>query len=223
MSRRVSAIIPAGGVGKRFGLNSKKQYYLFNNKPIIYYTLEKLISAYAFYEIIIGAAKEDYEFLGKVCKQLNIGNVKFAEKGAERYNTVYNAVKQSCGDYILVHDAVRPCVDKDVVVNVINSAFDSGAAICGIKPSDTVKSVEKGRVKKTLDRNKLLMVHTPQCFIREILVKSLENILPSDSITDDSSAVELAGYDVTVVMSNPENIKITTKSDLVFLEKYVNV
>ncbi len=224
MGSKVSAIIPAGGVGRRFGSNCKKQYHFLNDKPIIFYTLKRLISSYPFCEIVIGAAEEDYDFLFEVCSNLDINNVKFAERGVERYNTVYNAAKLSHGDYLLVHDAVRPCVDKKVVENVIHSAFDLGAAICGIKPVDTVKCVENGMVKRTLNRNNLLLVHTPQCFKREILIKALENILSTqDYISDDSSAVEIAGNDVAVVMSNPENIKVTTKSDLIFLEKYLKL
>lgn len=222
MNEKVTAVIPAGGVGKRFGSDKKKQFFSLNEKPIIYYTLASLMRAFEFSRVIIGAAPEDFSELEDICNSLQINNYSFSPKGSERFHTVYNAMKYCNTDYVLIHDAVRPCVDKNVVIKTIEKAFETGAAVCGIKPSDTVKTVHNGKITETLDRETLLLTHTPQCFKREIIMEGLENVFKKDlPVTDDSSAVELTGYPVAVVESNPENIKITRYSDLDFLKKYL--
>lgn len=219
---KVSAVIPAGGVGKRFGGDKKKQFYMINGKPVIYYTIKKLSSSYDFEEIIVGADREEFGVLSSVFSELEITNYVLTEKGEERFDTVCNGIQKAGSDYILIHDAVRPCVEAFVVKDVISMAFRSGAAVCGIKPADTVKSVRDGKVVETKDRNTLLITHTPQCFQREILQKALDYIQENRIfVTDDSSAVEFAGWDVDVVESNIENIKITTKHDFVYLQNFI--
>ena len=222
MKKSISAIIPAGGIGKRFAVDGKKQFFMLNRRPIIYYTLTSLIEAYEFDQIIIGAASEDFAELENICKSLNINNYLFSEKGEERSNTVYNALEYCESDYVLIHDSVRPCVDKDVVFNVIQRAFEKDAVICGVRPSDTVKLLEDGKISRTLERKKILLTHTPQCFLKKLIWEGLRYVFQNGlSVTDDSSAVELLGHPVEVVPSNPENIKVTKYSDIHFLKKYL--
>jgi len=223
MKKNISAIIPAGGVGKRFGFEGKKQFFMLNDRPIIYYTLASLVEAYEFDQIIIGAAHEDFTELENICNSLNISNYLLSEKGKERSNTVYNALEHCDTDYVFIHDSVRPCVDKEVVLSIIQRVFEMDAVICGVRPSDTVKLTEKGKISHTLEREKLLLAHTPQCFARKLIMEGLRHVFHNSlSVMDDSSAVELLGHQVEVVPSNPENIKVTKYSDIYFLKEYLN-
>ena len=223
MNKSISAIIPAGGIGKRFTVEGKKQFFRLNGRPIIYYTLAALIEAYDFDQVIIGAAPEDFPELASICESLNINNYLFSEKGEERSNTVYNALEYCSSDYVLIHDSVRPCVDKQVVYNTIQRVFEKDAVICGVRPSDTVKLLEDSKISHTLEREKLLLTHTPQCFSKKLILEGLRYVFQNGlSVTDDSSAVEFLGHSVEVIPSNPENIKITKYSDIYFLKEYLS-
>ena len=222
MKKSISAIIPAGGIGKRFAVDGKKQFFRLNGRPIIYYTLASLVETYEFDQIIIGAASEDFTEMENICNSLNISNYLLSEKGEERSNTVYNALEYCNSDYVLIHDSVRPCVGKEVVLNIIQRVFERDAVICGVRPSDTVKLLEDGKVSHTLEREKFLLTHTPQCFSKKLIREGLRYVFQNGlSVTDDSSAVELLGHPVEVVPSNPENIKVTKYSDIHFLKKYL--
>lgn len=222
MKKSISAIIPAGGIGKRFTVEGKKQFFRLNGKSIIYYTLAALIEAYEFDQIIIGAAPEDFTELTKICESLNINNYLLSEKGEERSNTVYNALEYCSSDYVLIHDSVRPCIDKEVVLNIIQKVFEKDAVICGVRPSDTVKLIDDGKISHTLERERLLLTHTPQCFLKKLIRQGLRYVFQNGlSVTDDSSSVELLGHKVEVVPSNAENIKVTKYSDIYFLKEYL--
>ncbi|TYB34486.1 MAG: 2-C-methyl-D-erythritol 4-phosphate cytidylyltransferase [Flexistipes sinusarabici] len=223
MKKSISAIVPAGGIGKRFTVEGKKQFFSLNGRPIIYYTLAALMGAYKFDQVIIGAAPEDFTELENICESLNINNYLLSEKGEERSNTVYNALGYCSSDYVLIHDSVRPCVDKQVVYNTIQRVFEKDAVICGVRPSDTVKLLEGSKISHTLERERLLLTHTPQCFSKKLILEGLRYVFQNDlSVTDDSSAVEVLGHQVEVVPSNAENIKVTKYSDIYFLKEYLS-
>jgi 2-C-methyl-D-erythritol 4-phosphate cytidylyltransferase len=211
----IDVIIPAAGIGSRFSDKVKKQFFLINEKPVFYHTLKKLYNSYIFNKFLIGASKEDFNFIQGILTELNISNYELVIGGKERQDTVYNCLKKSNSDFVLIHDAVRPFVKKDVIVNTIEKAFECGAAICGLFVKDTVKYVHNNEILKTLDRNFIFLAHTPQVFKLEILKEAASLVKRKKLfITDESQAVEILGYKVEIVSSNQENIKITTKSDL---------
>ncbi|UOD34379.1 2-C-methyl-D-erythritol 4-phosphate cytidylyltransferase [Deferribacteraceae bacterium V6Fe1] len=219
MNCSVSAIIPAAGIGKRFSDKEKKQFYLINGKPILYYTLKALQCSFSFLEYIIGARKEDFDFIKSVCSDLNIKNCKLVLGGKERFDTVYNCLCESSGEYVLIHDAVRPFITKQLVTNCLELAQKYSAAVCGITPRDTVKQINDGIIDKTIERDKLILTHTPQVFEKKLLQKALqyqrENSL---FITDEAMAVELIGNNVYVTQSNFSNIKLTQPEDILYFK-----
>ncbi len=214
----VALVIAAGGVGNRFSSNVKKQFYEIDGKPILYHTITNMLKAYKFDEIVIGFSQDDVEYIENIMCEINpFANtlVVYAESGATRAETVLNCIKKCQSSIVVVHDAVRPFITKDIVINVINGAIENGCTICAINATDTVKYVENGVIKHTINRENVYLAHTPQAFKKELLHNALNNAITSNlAITDEASAMELAGYNVTVTNSSKHNIKITTQDDL---------
>lgn len=215
---KVALIIAAAGIGKRFSDNIKKQFYEIDKKPILYWTIKKLISLYNFDEIIIGVNNNDIEFINGILSDFNV-EIKLVEGGDTRTKTVLNCVSCSCSDIVLIHDAVRPFITKKIVDNVIENAIKYDGAIPALKVRDTVKSVNDNFIKNTIDRELLYLAHTPQGFkrieIKEAIEKSIKDNI---EITDEASAMEYCNKKVVVVNSNYDNIKITFSDDIEIIE-----
>ncbi|KAA0259180.1 2-C-methyl-D-erythritol 4-phosphate cytidylyltransferase [Deferribacter autotrophicus] len=218
--KKIDIVIPAAGVGNRFGSAVKKQFYKILGKPVFYYTLKHLKESYPFNNFIIGCKKSNDEiFIRNLLDELKIDNFKIVEGGKERFNTVFNCLLVSDVEYVLIHDAVRPIVKKEVVEEIISKLNEYKGVICGLKVRDTVKIVEGDIVKETIDREKLLLSHTPQGFDRLKLIEALKFVLDKGlKITDEAQAFELLGEKVGYVPSYPENIKITYKEDVDYVE-----
>jgi 2-C-methyl-D-erythritol 4-phosphate cytidylyltransferase len=206
-------------VGKRFGTEVKKQYLQICGKPLLYYTLKALNRAYAFDEFIIGASPDDFDSLRQHAQLAGLKNYRLTEGGAERYETVYNCLKEVRSDMVLIHDAVRPFVTPELVQSVISAAREQGAAVCGLKVRDTLKKINGGLIEKTVSRDEYLLSHTPQVFKTSVLKKAVENAGEYDIVvTDEAQAMELYGKKVSWVESTPDNIKLTYQSDLQMME-----
>lgn len=212
----ISLIIPAAGVGKRFSANIKKQFTEIDSKPLIYWTIKRLITAYKFDELIVGINQDDIKFMDKVMADLHL-NIPYiyAEGGKERANTVLNCLLKSNCSYAAVHDSVRPFVSSQVVKETVERAYQKNAAICGMPVRDTVKKINGNIIEKTVSRDNLFLAHTPQVFKKDIILNALYSALENNIIvTDEASACEYAGIQVETVLSNYENIKVTYSEDI---------
>ncbi|MDT3694032.1 MAG: 2-C-methyl-D-erythritol 4-phosphate cytidylyltransferase [Mucispirillum sp.] len=225
----ISLIIPAAGVGKRFSANIKKQFTEIDGRPLIYWTIKRLVTAYNFNELIIGLNQDDIKFMDNVISDLNL-NIPhiYAEGGKERANTVLNCLLKSNCSYAAVHDSVRPFVSSQVVKDTIDKAYQTNAAICGMPVRDTVKKINENIIEKTIPRDNLFLAHTPQVFKKDIILNALHSALENNIIvTDEASACEYAGIQVDTVLSNYENIKVTYAEDIsliqLFKEKFFEV
>lgn len=218
----ISLIIPAAGVGKRFSANIKKQFTEIDGMPLIYWTIKRLVTAYNFDELIIGLNQDDIKFMDYVISDLKL-NIQYiyAEGGKERANTVLNCLLKSNCSYAAIHDSVRPFVSSQIVINTINKAYQSNAAICGIPVRDTVKKINGSIIEKTVSRDSLFLAHTPQVFKKDIILNALYSALDNNIIiTDEASACEYAGIQVETVLSNYENIKVTYAEDIDLIELF---
>ncbi|GAB7140786.1 2-C-methyl-D-erythritol 4-phosphate cytidylyltransferase [Deferribacterales bacterium RsTz2092] len=221
----VSAIIPAAGVGKRFSGGvvgaPKKQFFLIDGRPILYHTLKALKNTYNYKEYIVGALDSDSDFVMSAAQLAGV-SVKLSVGGADRAETVLNALELASGKYALVHDAVRPFITKSIVERVISAALQCGGAICGMFARDTIKRVKDDRVLETLARDSIFQAHTPQVFERLRLIEAIKSAKQNGiALTDEASAFEYIGYDVAVVASSADNIKITLREDLALAEYLV--
>ncbi len=220
-SMNASVIIVAAGLGLRMGGPVKKPYIELEGKPLFLRSIEKFIGLDAVTEIILVVGGPEVEYIksqwGDAISKYTIP-VKIVEGGRRRQDSVYNGL-QNIDDstaVILVHDAVRPLVDRQVIENVIKIARERGAAIPAVPVQATLKAVDnQRRIIRTVSREALCMAQTPQGFRKEILLRAYDALAETgEEVTDDAQAVEKLGYPVEIVPDSSSNIKITTPEDL---------
>jgi len=227
-NKKIWVVIPAAGVGKRMQSNTPKQYLTLNNKTVIEHTLAVFDQHDAVSEIVVAvsAGDEYWDSLNiHLSKPLHI-----AKGGKERCDSVLNSLiflsdKAADDDWVLVHDAARPCLRNDDLTLLLDTLqqHDVGG-ILAIPVRDTMKrSGDNNTVKETVDREGLWHALTPQMFRYDLLKKSLESALQQNNIiTDESSAIELFGLHPVLVEGHADNIKITRPEDLALAEFYLS-
>jgi 2-C-methyl-D-erythritol 4-phosphate cytidylyltransferase len=220
---RVSVILPAAGLGTRMGREkagtSRKQFMLLEGAPILIHTIRKFLRSPSVAEIIVALRPEDLDWArGLVHQEHPTRPVRFVEGGDSRQQSVENALATLAPDteLVAVHDAVRPFIDSELVEKVIAEAAQTGAAIVGIVPVDTVKRIHKNKIRATLPREHLVLAQTPQVFRYDLLKRAFEMARQDGfTATDESSLVErLEQVEVTVVQGSDRNIKITKPTDM---------
>jgi 2-C-methyl-D-erythritol 4-phosphate cytidylyltransferase len=227
-SGKVFVIIPSAGAGRRLG-GIKKNFLTLNDTPLLALTLRPFEDSPLVDSIVIAVAKEDIEFCKRevVEKHSFTKVIKIVAGGAERQESVrlaIESIKDECAesDIILVHDGARPLVTLSIITAVIEAAREYGASIAAVRPKDTIKSINGEFVEKTLTRNELLQVQTPQGFSAKVLRDAFKEAAASAFIgTDESSLVERLDYmrnKIRIVSGSYENIKITTAEDIAFAE-----
>jgi len=218
---KVTAVIPAAGAGKR--MNSKKQFLELNGRPVLDITVSVFDECQAIDDIIVVVAKEDIGSTKDLLKERK--KVKsIVAGGAERQDSVYNGIKaiipESEEDIVVIHDAARPLITKDIISKAVTEAKVSKAVVVGIPSKDTVKTVSpENIIMETLDRASIWLVQTPQAFHYSVIKQAYERAQRIKyKATDDSKLVERMGLSVKMIMGSSENIKITTKEDLAMAE-----
>jgi 2-C-methyl-D-erythritol 4-phosphate cytidylyltransferase len=230
---RVSVIIPAAGLGTRMGRTapekegiSRKQFMLLSGSPILVHTIRKFVSAPSVAEIVVALRPDDMEWANELIHKEGLQHIVRTISGGEsRQQSVENALASIGADMelVAVHDAVRPFVERELIEKVIAEAAQSGAAIVGIVPVDTVKQVHRTKVRATLPRERLILTQTPQVFRLELLRQAFEKAREDVFIgTDESSLVErLEKVEVSVVLGSDRNIKITKPTDMELARLYL--
>jgi len=214
-------IIPSGGLGKRANAPLPKQYIQFAGKELIAYTLQVFQSSKNIDEIIV-AAQSCYFPLLESIKQ-NFGLTKFSclvEGGEERQHSVYNALKSLNADdedIIVVHDAVRPLLTKEILYNAIQTAKEFGAAVVALKAKDTLLKGDD-TILDYANRSEYFYAQTPQVFKYKILLDGMKKAKEFNFIgTDESMLVHRAGYKVKIVNGSSLNFKVTNEEDIQLL------
>ena len=216
-----SVIITAGGIGKRMGTETPKQFLLLKGKPIIFHTIEKFYAFNSSIEIIVVLPDFYIPQWENLCQKfLFTIKHKVVAGGDERFHSIQNGLLETTGDLVAVHDAVRPCVSEDVVRNCFSAAEKFGAAIPILSISESLRKIENEN-SVAVNREDFKIVQTPQCFKIEILQKAYRQHY-STLFTDDASVVEADGQKIHLVHGNRENIKITTPEDLKLAEFFID-
>jgi 2-C-methyl-D-erythritol 4-phosphate cytidylyltransferase len=220
---KVTVILPAAGLGTRMGREksgtSRKQFMLLEGAPILIHTIRKFLRCPSVSEIVVALRAEDMDWArGLIHQEHPEKPVRVVEGGEYRQQSVENALATLSADteLVAVHDAVRPFIEPALVEKVIAEAATTGAAIVGIVPVDTVKQVQRNKIRSTLPREHLVLAQTPQVFRFDLLQRAFE-AARNDSFTgtDESSLVErLEEAEVSVVQGSDRNIKITRPSDM---------
>jgi 2-C-methyl-D-erythritol 4-phosphate cytidylyltransferase len=213
-------IIPAAGTGSRMQVGKPKQYLQIADKTILEHTLDCFAHHSAIKEIFVAIANNDshWETL-KIDNEVPVNKI---EGGQERCHSVFNALLHilpmaNDDDWVLVHDAARPCLrQQDLDLMLSSLVDDEVGGILAVPVKDTMKRAnEHGRIAMTVDRNELWHAQTPQMFRVGLLFRSIKAALEQNQlITDEASAIELAGAKPMLIEGHTDNIKITQPEDL---------
>lgn len=222
----ISSVIVAGGKGTRMNMDINKQYIYIGDKPVLARTLEVFEQCPAINEIILVVNEEEIFY----CKENIVDKFgfekvkKLVSGGVERQNSVYKGLvevnKQS--DVVVIHDGARPFVNSRIILNCVQEALEFGAVTAAVPVKDTIKSVSDGFVENTYDRKTLWSIQTPQVFLYDTIMKAHEKANRENIIaTDDTTLTEMLGIKTRIVNGSYDNIKITTREDLVFAKAIV--
>jgi 2-C-methyl-D-erythritol 4-phosphate cytidylyltransferase len=223
------AVIPAAGTGTRMGAQIPKQYLPLNGKTVLQVTLDKIASIPQIHEVVVALADEDKHF-----QQLEIPpNILRVTGGNQRANSVLNGLQyiinqNGKNDWVLVHDAARPCVNIEkiqLLIETVLATFQNQGAqtFCGgilaIPVTDTLKKANDTKISHTVNRANLWAAHTPQLFrVSDLFTAIHQAQARNHLITDEASAIEFLGGEVLLIQDHRDNIKITLPEDLAFAE-----
>jgi len=222
----VTAIIPAAGKGLRFGGKINKQFFEVQGHPILFYTLQAFEASDLINEIILVVPQDWIEIISKTVlhKYQLKKNYQILAGGSERYQSVQKGLQATNPqtEIVLIHDAVRPLIRTRLIDKTIIACKEFQAVVPGLPMKDTVKSVENGFVKNTVDRSLLWSIQTPQAFNFKLLQTAYQKIANLKiPITDDAMLVEAAGLPVKIIEGDPINLKITSPEDLDWFEYHL--
>lgn len=219
MRHKIWAIIPAAGSGSRFSKTELKQYQVIQGHTVLEHTIRRL-NDLSLAGYVLATSQED-----SIAKTLNFAQsdkAHFCVGGGERVHSVLNALVYlsqiaSLDDFVLVHDAARPCVTQECLNRLVNAALQENCStILAIPVRDTLKLVKhENNIDKTVSRNDLWQAQTPQISKLGLLKHAIEKALCDGIVlTDEASALEYVGEPVKVVQGRSDNIKITYSDDL---------
>ena len=215
------AVVPAAGAGRRMSTNIPKQYLRLGEKTVLEHTLDTLLACPQLAGVVVALSADD-GYWPDLQDRYSPERLEIVTGGTERCHSVLNGLAHLAGkadtdDWVLVHDAARPCVrlsDIEKLIETLLATSDGG--LLGVPVADTMKQVDgNDRVTGTVAREGLWHAYTPQMFRLGRLRTAMQHAIDNDLlVTDEASAMELAGYLPHMVQGQRDNIKITVPSDL---------
>jgi 2-C-methyl-D-erythritol 4-phosphate cytidylyltransferase len=232
MMNRVTAVLPAAGLGTRMGADTPKQFLALDGAPLLIFTLRRLAACPLITDFVIATRAEEIDSVTASAQEAKLAQpVTVVRGGDTRQDSVANALAEVPpeSDLILVHDAVRPLVTPAQIERVIAEADACDAAILGIPAMDTVKEVKRASlptdvalITATIPRERVVLAQTPQVFRASLLLEAFARAR-QDGLTasDEAGLVERLGRDVHVVVGSERNLKITRPGDMELAEFYL--
>lgn len=217
-ARDVGVVLPAGGAGTRLGARMPKQFLAIRGVPILVLTARHFARHPAVAEIVVAAPASLIARTERLLRRyVPRASITVVPGGRERQESVaegLRALSPNCR-VVVVHDAVRPFITRELIDAVVAATRETGAAICALPIAETVKRVRDGLVDTTIDRAGLVAVQTPQAFRADVLREAHDKARRDGVVaTDDAMLVERFGHAVRVVAGLAGNVKITTPDDL---------
>jgi 2-C-methyl-D-erythritol 4-phosphate cytidylyltransferase len=217
---RYIALVPAAGTGARMGMETPKQYLQVAGRPLLYYTLRKLAAHPSIERILVVLAPADRRFAGVSCADIRCPVDTLYCGGSERCASVYNGLLAArdgfdADDWVLVHDAARPCLSATALHRLIDEiGNDDAGGLLALPVADTLKRANgEDRIAATVPREKLWQAQTPQMFRYGLLIEALRRTAGT-GVTDEAGAIERIGLKPKLVMGEARNLKITYPEDL---------
>lgn len=213
----VSAILLAAGLSRRLNLSVSKPLIKIGKQPILIYSLKQLNRHPDIGEIIVVVNARNKAAITRSIKPYRFKKIKpLVLGGTRRQDSVYNGLKaiDKNSRWVLIHDSARPFIEFNAITEVIKQAKKYNAAILGVRPKATIKLSDTfNMVSKTLDRDKLWEIQTPQVFRKKLLLKAYSKYA-KENFTDDAGLIEKLGAKVKLVLGSYANMKVTTGEDL---------
>ena len=245
---KITAIVLAAGSGSRMKSKTKKQFMEIKGKPVIWYSLFEFEKSRVD-EIILVTGKEDIDYCKKeIVEKYNLKKIKnVVAGGSERYESVYNGLKEVTGNIVLIHDGARPLINNEIIERSIEGTIKSDACVVGVPVKDTIKSDacvvgvpvkdtikranKEGYIIDTPNRSELWITQTPQSFKTDLvkmaykkMKEELEKGNTTLNITDDAMVVEeFTTNQVRFVQGDYKNIKVTTPEDIDIAELFIEL
>lgn len=221
-------IIVAAGRGERMGGDVDKAFLSLGPKPVLAYSLVAFQQCDDIDEVIVVVRKERVDSARAMAQMFGCTKVvKVVAGGTKRQASVANGLDALGADarVVAVHDGARPCVTPRMISDTVKSALGYGSGVAAVKVTDTLKHVERGLiVTRTVDRDKLWAVQTPQAFAVDLLKQAFEEVRKRKAtVTDEASAVELLGKEVRLVPVPSTNIKVTMADDLLLASAFLKL
>ncbi|MBL0270034.1 MAG: 2-C-methyl-D-erythritol 4-phosphate cytidylyltransferase [Chitinophagaceae bacterium] len=216
------AVIVAGGAGMRMGGSLPKQFLLLKDKPVLYYTIKTFLESYPDIQVIL-VLPVDYTDMGQeiIDAWFDKERIRITAGGETRFHSVQNGLSLIEEESIIfVHDGVRCLLSTDLIHRCYQQAVETGTAIPAIPSKDSIRLLtDEGN--EAFDRNKVMLIQTPQTFHSKILIPAFQ-IDYKDKFTDEATVVEAFGMKVSLVEGEERNIKITRPVDIVIAEQLLN-
>ncbi len=215
----IGAIIVGAGTGNRMSLGYNKVLAELCGKPVVEWTIRNFIETGLIDNLVLVINPKDQEEMNDIFNiYKNKTNLKIVFGGQRRQDSVHNGIKALSDnvEIVLIHDAARPFITKEIIQRSILYAQKYGAACAGIQAKDTIKVVDDNNtITSTLERSSLWHAQTPQAFRKDIILTAYEQAsIRGITATDDASLAEEAGFKVTMFEGSSKNIKLTSKEDL---------
>lgn len=221
------AVVPAAGSGQRMGAGLPKQYLALQGRKVIDWSVQSLLRQPDIQQVVVVLASRDSHWHTtqvhddpRVCTTVG---------GPARAISVLAGLKAlrvlaNETDWVLVHDAARPCVRETDIQRLVEQMGQGNGIVLGVPVIDTMKRTDAaGHILGTVDRNHLWRAFTPQLFPLGLLYKALEDALSAGvTVTDEASAMEWAGYQSSMLEGASSNIKITRPEDLELAAFYLS-
>ena len=216
------AIIVAGGSGTRMQSDTPKQFLQLNGRPVLMHSINVFYSSSLAPEIIVVLGEDFHSYWKKLCIEHDfIIPHQVVNGGENRFHSVKNGLAQVKGPAIVaIHDAVRPCVNLEVIDSAFRQAEELGNAVTAVKSRDSVRQKTMSG-SLSLNREDIYLVQTPQVFSSEILNKAYEQKYRSD-FTDDASVVEMSGVTIRLIDGDTRNLKITYPEDILVASTFLS-
>jgi len=221
---RYLAVIPAAGSGSRMGQILPKQYLTVGERPLLYYAIARFCTHPAIDRVCVNLAPDDNRFETYDWKPFSAKLESLYAGGESRAATVLNALERMAGharpdDWVLVHDAARPCLSAQMLDRLIDEVGDDrSGGLLATPVADTLKRAgEDRRSIRTESRTGLWQAQTPQMFRYELLLRALRSC-DLEQATDEAAAVEALGFQPKLVQSDATNLKVTHTQDLALAE-----
>ena len=222
LNKKITAVVLVAGNSTRFGQNRNKNSEIVNDKSILSYSINAFDKNEYIDNIIIVIKKDDKEIVEQIINQENTTKkIDIVFGGNSRQESVYNAIRNTKAEIVIIHDGARPAIKQEYINKSIEEMSNFKGVTIGVKSKDTIKITDdNGIVLNTTKRSNTWVVQTPQCFDKKLLLNLHEKYRDTE-VTDDCMLLEKDGHKIKIIEGDYTNIKVTTYEDINIIKEFL--